>query len=129
MKTTPAFPQPAPKIRGYDLANRPVYEDSVSGMTLRQYYAAKLIAPMVFSSNNSTSLEQDVAKAMENFNIPLIHCDYIANLIRGTLLATDTENSQMLKDVSSVKLDLADEGYLLSTKKNDYRKRNEWYRI
>jgi len=35
------------------------------GMTLRQYYAAKLIAPMVFSSNNGTSLEQDVAKAFE----------------------------------------------------------------
>ena len=62
-------------------------------------------------------LFKNMAKAMENFNIPLVHCDYIAHLISNTLLDTDTENSQMLKDVSSVKLDLADEGYLLSTKK------------
>jgi hypothetical protein len=51
-------------------------------------------------------------KAMTNFGIKLSYCDHIANLIRTNLF-----DFEILKDVSSVKLDLADEGYLLSTKK------------
>jgi len=68
MKSTPVFP--CDIATGKVFYNAETHENELvtqphSGITLRQYYAAKLIAPMVFSSNNGTSLEQDVTKVFE----------------------------------------------------------------
>ena len=48
----------------------------------------------------------------------LIYCDYIADVLRTSLLATTETGASIVKGISSIKLDLhPTEGYFQSTKK------------
>lgn len=48
----------------------------------------------------------------------LIYCDYIADVLRTSLLATTETGASIVKGISSIKLDLHPiDGYMLSTKK------------
>ena len=56
-----AFPQPAPKIIGSDGFNNPLYEQSNSGMTLRQYYAAHAPEPPKWWGGGEINLSNIIA--------------------------------------------------------------------
>jgi hypothetical protein len=47
----------------------------------------------------------------------LAYCDYIAHLIQMNLKNEDTKDKNMLSSVGRVNFDLAEEGFLASTKK------------
>lgn len=47
----------------------------------------------------------------------LAYCDYIAHAIVQPALNADTDKDGMIQSVSYVKMDLAEEGYMQSTKR------------
>lgn len=47
----------------------------------------------------------------------LAYCDYIAHTIVQPALKADTDKDGMIQSVSYVKMDLAEEGYMQSTKR------------
>jgi hypothetical protein len=52
-----------------------------------------------------------------NERIPLVWCDYIAHLIKSNLKYEDSKDQNYLSSVGNAKLDLDENGFMLSSKK------------